>query len=374
MHTKKISILLFGITGDLSKRKILPALGYFSSVYTDYELELVGYSRSLPILEEIQDSLNKIKQHQIKSINFVQAEYTDTQKLQEIVSDKLQNNYELIIYLAIPPFLFENILKNLCIFGTQKIHIIIEKPFGESLQEAQKIIENIKNCRLVENVKFFDHYLFKDGTKINTTQKENIKNLFKKDNINQIEIKAKEFISIEGRESYYEKVGAIKDMLPSHLYSLTKIAYSTLDLDFNVNNLKISDVKLGQYKEYIQHAKNPNSKTETYFKVFILDELNNINLILESGKKLDKKETSIKILNNTQEIYWEVDPNPCIEINKQKQEIEISQIPEHAKLILDLLNNQKDKFLDNESVLQGWDLYNLVRNYINNHNIELEIY
>lgn len=359
MQFQKLCIILFGITGDLSKRKIIPSIGVLSNLYENIEIELVGYSRSKPEVTEIENLLNLNQQHKLKSIKFIQAEYTDAKLLQELVINKIKDKYYLIFYLAVPPFLFQEIIKNLCIFGQDKLSIVMEKPFGEDLKEAKKILQNIKNCKLTKNVKFFDHYLFKDGININSKLiNKYIKNPY------QIEIKAKEFISIEGRERYYEKIGAIKDMLPSHLYSLTKKTYLILNLDFCIKNLQITNLEIAQYKDYAMHSQNPHSKIETYFNIKFLDTKNKIKLTIESGKKLEKKETSITVINNKGKLYWEIHPNPQIKTKNTTHFINKTNMPEHTKMFSYLIENKTENFLTKKEIIEGWKLYNLVEKYI----------
>ena len=185
MHWK---FLLFGITGNLAKIKILPGLAQFAQLNKDKtSVELVGYSRSQPKLEEVENALNsgidtntlKISEneHNLTKISFIQGGYEDGTVLFETISD-LKKDERLVVYLAVPPSTFIKFLQNACPFSQNPIDVIVEKPFGRDPQEARQMLNLVYACNLHSQIHFCDHYLFKNSTLLNLDQKEQIQHFF----------------------------------------------------------------------------------------------------------------------------------------------------------------------------------------------------
>lgn len=200
MHWK---FLLFGITGNLAKIKILPGLSQFARLNSDkVSVELIGYSRSLPKIEEIELALNsgldnsvhtkitpnkvKIqdnsknspqKKHNLTKISFIQGSYEDGTVLFEEIS-KLQKDEKLVVYLAVPPSTFIKFLQNACPFSQSLLDIIVEKPFGRDPIEAEKLLSIVNSCNLHSQVHFCDHYLFKNATLPSPEQVSQIQSFF----------------------------------------------------------------------------------------------------------------------------------------------------------------------------------------------------
>lgn len=197
MHWK---FLLFGITGNLAKIKILPGLGEFTFLNQDkLSVELIGYSRSLPNLEEVEKALNlgvqnlekvknqnskineqnptQILKHNLTNITFEQGNYEDGKVLFENIA-KLKTDEKLVVYLAVPPSTFLKFLQNACPYGDQNVDFIIEKPFGRDPIEAAKLLNLVENCGLSKQVHFCDHYLFKNSTLLTNLQSLEIQKFF----------------------------------------------------------------------------------------------------------------------------------------------------------------------------------------------------
>ena len=209
MHWK---FLLFGITGNLAKIKILPGLAEFAILNQDkVSVELIGYSRSKPKLDEVEKALNsglknlqipkiakqkyqindKINEqtssqiqtpkdnstHNLTNITFEQGSYEDGKVLFENIA-KLKTEERLVVYLAVPPSTFLKFLQNACPYGDQNVDFIIEKPFGRDPIEAAKLLNLVESCGLSKQVHFCDHYLFKNSTLLSNLQRKEIQNFF----------------------------------------------------------------------------------------------------------------------------------------------------------------------------------------------------
>ncbi|NJK71713.1 MAG: hypothetical protein HC932_05770 [Thermales bacterium] len=138
---KRIKILLLGITGDLARIKVLPALSEFATLHQkDFEVHLIGYSRSKADEKEVENILNqnsKHDKHKIKTIEYIQDSYNNIDRFNQII-DGTSKQDKLIIYLAVPPVVFIPFLKSACPLDPSNLHIVIEKPFGRSIEELAR--------------------------------------------------------------------------------------------------------------------------------------------------------------------------------------------------------------------------------------------
>jgi glucose-6-phosphate 1-dehydrogenase len=377
--------LLFGITGDLSKRKVLPAISEFADLNKeDVSVELIGYSRSQPDALEIGEILNKyneLQKHNLTAVSFLQGEYSDGQFLQDLITG-LKENEKLVIYLAVPPLVFGQLLENFCPYYTANIDIIIEKPFGSNLKEANRLFEIIEKCHLENKTHFMDHFVFKTSAILDQEILLKIKNNpeFKLENLKQVKIQALEQLALEGRAGFYDKVGAIQDYLPSHMVSLLEVGlkvFGITDPGF-LDSLKVQDLSLGQYKSYIPDlGNNQQSQTETYFKIDsqIIIENNSIDLILETGKKFGFKKTEIEFeFKNGEKIIWNLDTKRKIEFQNEIVDLNLNTKLDHVNAFEDILNKNYERFIDRDMIIEGWKVYNQVIDFKEKNNVEVRKY
>ena len=182
--------------------------------------------------------------------------------------------------------------------------------------------------------------------------KEGILNLNINYKIENIEIKSLEKEGINSR-SYYDDVGAIKDMIQSHLLN---VLFKILNFKDEEISFQIKKVKIGQYKQYKKEI-GKSSNTETYVKIegeVIKADNNPIKITLETGKMLDKKEISIKINNNFRVINDEI--NPYITMIKQ------------------FISENKKNFPKIKQSIKAWEITEQILGYISKNNLNLEEY
>lgn len=257
-NKNNVKYIIFGASGDLSKRYLLPALRAI-------EMDAVHISRK---------------------------DYTNLKNL-------IPKDSEKIFHLAIPPEgvpeAIELISKN---FGRENIKILLEKPFGKDLYSAQSLVEHIVKYFREDQIYRVDHYLAKKSLQ-NAT-----KDIRSPQDIESIEIIASEKIGIEGRVNFYEQTGALRDFVQSHLLSMAGIVlsgsfepeerYEALkDLSIVCDITKHECVKRGQYEGYKKEVGDPDSKTETFVSVNLVSGSTPVNLI--TGKALSEKLTRITI-------------------------------------------------------------------------------
>ncbi|MCX8035138.1 MAG: hypothetical protein N3A71_02545 [Candidatus Dojkabacteria bacterium] len=349
-----IQFVIAGISGDVSKRKVLPAIKEFVVLNPDTKINLYGLSRSVVDTNEMQSIVGE---YDNLFINLIQYDYRDS----ELISNILSSAEYTIVYLALPPVAFVNLLNLFCFLDKSKFDIVIEKPFASNFDEYQNILNIVQNCRLEKNVHFFDHYMFKPGLDFDKYYSE-FDDLFDNhvNKISKIHIRALEKIGIEGRGNYYDKIGAIKDMI-FHLFSMLLKLYRKIGNVLEVNDLDVRNIVKAQYNGYRDEVDNHNSLTETYFLIDSFDKKNGIHIIFESGKKQPEKETSIEIFfNNGDIIKIFIAPDMFIKVfsNGQEKKIYASQdLPvyqEHVIMFHSLINKDKSNFWKKEDIYNVW--------------------
>jgi glucose-6-phosphate 1-dehydrogenase len=365
----KISFLVLGITGNLAWLKILPAIGQFTALHgQSFDINLVGYSRSQADLESIKKSLLE-KSQTLPNIKLEQGQYDNFDVYHKLV-DELGSQDRLIVYLAVPPSVYEDFVESSCLLGVKQVDILIEKPFGEDKADAQKILSTIRKCKIAGNVHFIDHYLFKGACRISESEvKSGVPQDFftLKKEIKSIKVRALETLGIAGRGGYYDGIGARRDMLV-HLFSLLKLGLRLFGESSEIKDFEILSQKLEQYKGYVVDSGVDGSKTETYFEVLSkmdLGDLENIPVTFESGKKQLSKITDITIEFQSSSIVFEIAPSPTIKFYSSQNLIRTIPIKttdklDHVNVFEDLITEHYYSFVDYETVMQGWELIEMV--------------
>ena len=342
-------ITIFGGTGDLSYRKLYPAI--FNLYKRDHFNKLIIIATGLEDLtnEKFRDNVKKIisSEKDDGNINeFLSYLYYQKQNVQDEkdwlalkkLCDKLDENYNLqgnrLFYLAMYPGFFEVVTQNIKECGLSEstgfTRIIIEKPFGHDLESAKKLNSHI-NKYFTENEIFrIDHYLGKEmvqnieAIRFGNTIFEPIWN---REFISNIQITLSETLGVEKRSAYYDKTGALKDMVQNHLLQiLTLIAMEKPDSrkSIDIRNKKIELLKslkplneeevdknfirgqyeAGQSKNQIfkaysdENGVTPNSTTETFVAGKVLVEnkrWDGVPFYIRTGKRMNSKETKIVI-------------------------------------------------------------------------------
>lgn len=329
MKNKFIIVILGGL-GDLARNKLYPVL---YNLYKKYKLlnctKIISTGRRPNInQEEFYKILEKsIKTHDDSFFSLFDFVKLDLEKEEEYkaLKDKLINfkEEEFIFYLAIPPHTFENIIK---ILGEvlkefpNKRKIVIEKPFGRDLYTARSLNKLIKNYFKEEEIYRIDHFLGKETVQnIFGLRFSNIifEGIWNKNFIDHVQISALEDMGVEGRLGYYDKVGALRDMIQNHLIQILSIVAmeppccidekairdEKVKVLKSIREIKIEEVPVlavrGQYESYLKDENLSKSNTETYAAIKLyIDNLrwDGVPFYLRTGKKLKRKETSVIIV------------------------------------------------------------------------------
>ena len=342
-------IVIFGASGDLSRRKLIPALyKLYQQKLMPENFKILGLGRTDLSDEafrlEMQSSFSQLFNNKELNSSFSDSLFyspisydqfdsykTLKDRIQSWQSD-FQEKADVLFYLATPPKLYGTISEMLAISGLNESHykIVIEKPFGTDLDSAKALNKQILGFFKEEQVYRIDHYLGKETVQnILVTRFSNIifEPLWNRNYIHHIEITSSESLGVEKRGGYYDHSGALRDMLQNHLLQLVglvameppvmadsnSIRNETLKVFQSIRPLSRKDIKKnvirGQYTE--SHIKGKHlkayrdeegvpsdSKTETYAAIkFFIDNWrwNGVPFYIRTGKRLPTRVTEIVI-------------------------------------------------------------------------------
>jgi glucose-6-phosphate 1-dehydrogenase len=355
-NPKNLVLVIFGASGDLTSRKLIPALFSLKSQnLLPEKYAILGIGRTQLTTNEFRQKMNSSirsyseeKDPDKNIINSfaedlyylsmdtsVQGDFEKLKSLLQEYDDQygIGNNY--IFYLATPPSLYETIAVNLSLSGLCDQEkgfrrIIIEKPFGYDLDSGRKLNRTLHGLASEEQIFRIDHYLGKETVQnLLVTRFANgmFEPLWNRNYIDRIEITSAENIGVEERGGYYDSSGALRDMIQNHLLQMVGLTAmeppSSLDADAIRNEIlkvfqslqpiKEEDVPLqvirGQYTGSLirgecvtgyryEKGVAVSSRTETY--VAIKFYINNwrwggVPFYIRTGKRLPTRVTEIVI-------------------------------------------------------------------------------
>ena len=331
------AIVVFGATGDLAARKILPALYDLSreDLLPDHHT-IVGFSRSAwddetfraharaAVTEHSRTPLDGASWDAFsRSLSYVSGSYEDDAGMERLgakLDDADRRGCEggRLFYLAVPPQAFPLIVRNLGRIGanTPRSRIVIEKPFGDSLASARELTEQIHEVFDEHQVFRIDHYLGKETVQnivVLRFANSVFERLWNRDVIDHVQLTVAESIGVEGRASYYDTSGATRDLLQNHM--LQVLAFLTMEpprsLDpeaFRDETVKVlramrpidpAETVRGQYEGYRHEpGVDPASDTETFVaaKLFVDNwRWEDVPFYLRHGKALPARGTEIDV-------------------------------------------------------------------------------
>ncbi|HLO41614.1 MAG TPA: glucose-6-phosphate dehydrogenase [Phycisphaerales bacterium] len=434
-------IIIFGATGDLSHRKLIPAL---------WEIErhspakgratILGVARAgisddefraqvVDAMKKAGEDSPEIEQWAKRSIYFQslgdQSEYA-YQALRvriEAIEKSLELPGNRVFYLALPLPAFPPTVESLGAVGLNNgpgwTRVVIEKPFGHDLDSARSLNALLHRFYAEENVFRLDHYL----------GKETVQNLlafrfgnalwepiWNRDRISHVEITAAEELGVEARGSFYEKAGAVRDIIQNHLLQVlglvamdapagldgTSVSNEKLKVLRSIAPLRPEDFILGQYAEGEAGGKrltgyrdepgvSKDSKTETFAAVkFSINSWRweGVPFYLRTGKRMAKKTTKIVVTfkcppaavfnpyivcgNESNRLIITLQPNEGFNLSFQvkipgegmrlhtqdmrfRYADEFGKLPEaYQTLLLDVMRGDHTLFVRNDEVEQAW--------------------
>ncbi len=354
MSLKPLTIVIFGATGDLFQKKLAGALfDLHQKKLLPEKTEIVGFSRKAFSHDQfrafIQNALaaranGKIIEPEefVSEALYHQGDLNSDESyaslgrfLEErdrgtgICSDKL-------FYLSVPPNLYETVFTHLSASGLaipcapglpneEKAwtRVLVEKPFGNNEKGAARLDRMFGELFEEEQIFRIDHYLAKEAMQNMVSFRFSnglFEPLWNKSHVERVEIKFLERNDVSGRGSFYDEVGALRDVGQNHLLQMLALIAMENPGELKAKPIRkaramvlrkmktrLASMVRGQYQGYFREkGVAPNSTTETYFKI-TADVQNNrwkgVPFILESGKALKENEVSISVFFK---------PTPCL--------------------------------------------------------------
>lgn len=337
-------LVIFGITGDLAQRKLLPALYHLQQAGDLPEkTRIVGVSRRHVAVKDVyyklpqfvtDASFDETVAHQLqRKTEMVQMGLLDAADYKQLLTHLASVEKALgpkavrLYYLSIPPQVFMPIVRNLGNTGhnaplpgfSDAPRLLVEKPFGYDTASAQELIAAINQHFGEGQVYRIDHYVAKETVQnILTFRFQNplFEGIWNNRHISEISVVAHEQIGIENRAAFYEQTGALRDLVQSHLLQL--LAMTTMARPERLESREIHKRKLelleavvpiapdkvakeatrGQYAGYREEVQNPDSFVETFARLQLSidnDQWRGVPVTLETGKALAAKKTEITV-------------------------------------------------------------------------------
>ncbi|MBA2726931.1 MAG: glucose-6-phosphate dehydrogenase [Parachlamydiaceae bacterium] len=359
LESRPCVVVLFGATGDLTTRKLLPALYNLAKEgHLSDNTVIVGYARrglsNDTFREQMEKAIDQFSRSKLGDRTFWDefkniiifhkgefdndSDYEDLDKLLSKIDDDYGTSGNRIYYLATQPSYFPKIIDNLhkhkLIYepsDTKWSRVLIEKPFGDSLQTAIDLQKHI-STRLHENQTYrIDHYLGKEGVQnLLALRFENriFEPIWNHEQIDNIQITLSEDIGIGTRGNFWEETGALRDFFQNHLMQLLAIVAMEPPQELNAESIHIEKIKAlkavrpiapqdfdrfvirGQYGEgsnilgYRQEqAVSKTSNVETFMAatLFIDNERwKDVPFYIRGGKRLPKQLTEVAVTFKSQ--------------------------------------------------------------------------
>ena len=330
-------LVIFGGTGDLARRKIFPGLyRRFLAGQMPEGSRIIGAARAdltedafrMTIRDAIDEFVPKARQDAavidafIKQVGYVSIDAKGTGGWPELRA-MMRENVVRAFYFSVAPALFGDIAERLHEHGIADAwsRIVVEKPFGRDLASARALNETLAKHFAEHQIYRIDHYLGKETVQnLMAVRFANIlfEPLWKAEYIDHVQITVAETVGVDGRGAYYDKSGAMRDMVQNHLMQLLCLIAMEPPYHFDpdavrdeklkviraLDAVKPEDIVRGQYlagggqEGYVAHSENPASKTESYIalKVHISNwRWKGTPFYLRTGKRLRARASEIAI-------------------------------------------------------------------------------
>ena len=342
-----VDLVIFGATGDLSARKLFPALFHLDGAgLLPESLRVAAVARqeqsTASFLTELRQKLaayigderlsEEAWQRFCGRIHYLAADFSETDTF-GAVSSWMDASRTSIFYLATPPSLFAPICEHLsaagCLAGRHRI--VLEKPIGESLATSQQVNETLARYFDEQDIYRIDHYLGKETVQnllVLRFANRFINSQWDQSCIDHVQITVAEQVGIEGRWAYYDGVGQLRDMVQNHLMQLLCLVAMEPPNSLEADSIRDEKVKIvralrridpatakdhvvrGQYVQgvidgvavpgYLEESgcETPASDTETFvaIKAYVDNwRWSGVPFYLRTGKRMPEKVTEIII-------------------------------------------------------------------------------
>lgn len=420
----KTKLVIFGLSGDLGKRKLMPALAAILQRNAIENLEIIGISRrKIELADFLEKSFPDKKIRREKEtifrgrLRFFQMNLAQVSDYDQLRVELSEPNSQILIYLSVPPTAATDIVDNLGLAGINgdNVKILFEKPFGFDLRSAHEMIDRTARFFSESQIYRVDHFLAKEMAQNLVAMRYGnalFSRIWDKNSLESVDIIAAEEIGIENRQTFYEQTGALRDILQGHSMQLLALTLAEIPTNFSWNDLPkirlaaLRQVEIArpensfraQYRGYREEVTNPKSATETAAGVRLFSQnprFLGVPFRLLTGKKLARKTTEIRLnlkrehIGQENQVVFHIQPDEGVQMKLfakkpgYKHEFASERfgfsiagaLPDaYEQVLVDAANSRKSLFASSEEIIRQWEILDGVERAFADDVVPLEFY